>query len=753
MIKERGDMVAAENENRTEGLETLEGIVENVIYQNAENGYTVLDMSVEGDDLPKTVVGVIPQIAEGEYIKVMGKWDVHSTYGKQLKVEYYERRQPVGKDAVLRYLSSRTIKGIGPKTAQRIVDRFGEESLNVIESNPELLADIEGISYKKAIEIGKIYQEQFGMRNVIMFVSEFFGMSTALKIYKKWGSSAVDLIKGNPYMLCENIDGVGFVRADKVARSLGGALDSPERIRSGIKYVLEFNAQNNGHTFIPKAKLLEATANLLEVSEEAVYSAYEELISLGELKMAEYGRSECIYLKEYYDAERYICSKLDLLVKTVTPLGSDNINRFIEGIEYETGIEYAPLQKKAIHEAVGSGVMILTGGPGTGKTTVIRGVIEIFRRVGFKVALAAPTGRAAKRMSEGAGQEAKTIHRMLEMEYGKGSSRPVFRRNRDNLLEENVIIIDESSMVDTLLMQALLMAIKPGSRLIFIGDADQLPSIGAGNILNDLIMSEYFSTVRLTEIFRQAKLSRIITNAHLINSGEYPVLTDKANDFFFMSREIDTDISNTVLSLITTRLPRTYGEEIRGGIQVICPSRKGTVGTGMLNVALQRAINAPDGIKKEKKHGDRIFREGDKVMQIKNNYDLEWEKNGKEGSGIFNGDIGVIRSISYRDENLLVDFEGRMVNYDFTLLEELEHAYAITIHKSQGSEYPVVIIPVFRHTPLLLTRELLYTAVTRAQKMVILVGQEAVINMMVDNSRRPNRYTGIRMIMKEYMNE
>lgn len=749
--KEISQMEIKKDENRTEGLETLEGIVENIIYQNSENGYTVLDMSVEGDDLPKTVVGIIPQIAEGESIKVMGKWDLHSTYGKQLKVEYYERRQPIGKEAILRYLSARTIKGIGPKTAQRIVERFGDETLNVIESSPEFLADIDGISYAKAMEIGKIYKEQFGMRNVIIFASEFFGMATALKIYKKWGSSAVDIIKSNPYILCDGIDGVGFARADKVARSLGGAIDSPDRVRSGMKYILEFNAQNNGHTFIPKHKLLEAAANLLEVGENAVWNAYEELILNGQLKCVEHGRTECVYLREYYDAERYICSKLDLLAKTVPPLGEDNVARFIDGIEYETGIEYAPMQKKAIHEAVSSGVMILTGGPGTGKTTVIRAVIEIFRKVGLKVALAAPTGRAAKRMSEGAGQEAKTIHRMLEMEYPRGSSSPVYRKNRDNPIEENVIILDESSMIDTLLMSALLTAVKPGARIILIGDADQLPSIGAGNILNDLILSERFSTVRLKEIFRQARMSRIITNAHMINSGEYPILTDKSNDFFFISRQNDTDIKDAVVSLYTVRLPKSYGEEIKEGIQVICPSRKGMVGTAMLNSELQKSINPPDSLKKEKKQGERVFREGDKVMQIKNNYDLEWEKGGREGSGIFNGDIGVIKSISHAEEKMTVDFEGRIVRYDFCMLEELEHAYAITIHKSQGSEYPVVIIPVFKNTPLLLTRELFYTAVTRAQKMVILVGQEEIVNMMVDNSRRPNRYTGIRFIMKEYM--
>ena len=749
--KEIPQMEIKKDENRTEGLETLEGIVENIIYQNSENGYTVLDMSVEGDDLPKTVVGIIPQIAEGESIKVMGKWDLHSTYGKQLKVEYYERRQPIGKEAILRYLSARTIKGIGPKTAQRIVERFGDETLNVIESSPEFLADIDGISYAKAMEIGKIYKEQFGMRNVIIFASEFFGMATALKIYKKWGSSAVDIIKSNPYILCDGIDGVGFARADKVARSLGGAIDSPDRVRSGMKYILEFNAQNNGHTFIPKNKLLEAAANLLEVGENAVWNAYEELILNGQLKCVEHGRTECVYLREYYDAERYICSKLDLLAKTVPPLGEDNVARFIDGIEYETGIEYAPMQKKAIHEAVSSGVMILTGGPGTGKTTVIRAVIEIFRKVGLKVALAAPTGRAAKRMSEGAGQEAKTIHRMLEMEYPRGSSSPVYRKNRDNPIEENVIILDESSMIDTLLMSALLTAVKPGARIILIGDADQLPSIGAGNILNDLILSERFSTVRLKEIFRQARMSRIITNAHMINSGEYPILTDKSNDFFFIPRQSDTEIKDAVVSLYTVRLPKSYGEEIKEGIQVICPSRKGMVGTAMLNSELQKSINPPDGLKKEKKQGERVFREGDKVMQIKNNYDLEWEKGGREGSGIFNGDIGVIKSISHAEEKMTVDFEGRIVRYDFCMLEELEHAYAITIHKSQGSEYPVVIIPVFKNTPLLLTRELFYTAVTRAQKMVILVGQEEIVNMMVDNSRRPNRYTGIRFIMKEYM--
>ncbi len=742
----------ADGMSAKEELETLVGVVENIIYSNKSNGYHVLEVSTEDSDLPRTVVGIFTQISEGDTIKVMGRWEIHQTYGKQLKAEYFERSEPTGKDAILRYLSSRAIKGIGPRTAKKIVERFGDETLEVLENNPEFLADIDGISPKKAEEIGKVYKEQFGMRNVIMFASEFFGSALAMKIYKQWGASAVDVIKQNPYALCENIDGIGFVKADKVAMSLGGAPDAPARISSGIKYILQFNALNNGHTFIPSKKLVEAAESLLGVSHEDAQAAYNKLLISCDIVTVEHAGVECTYLKEYCEAEKYICSKLDMLDKTVTSIGSEDISRFIEQTEYLSGIQYAAMQKKAISEAISCGVVILTGGPGTGKTTVIKAVIGIFRKIGLKVALAAPTGRAAKRMSEATGEEAKTIHRLLETEFG-GSERSTFRRNKDNLLDENVIIIDESSMVDTLLMQALLQAIKPGSRIVLIGDADQLPSVGAGNVLNDLIQSERFSTVRLKEIFRQAKKSRIITNAHAINSGEYPVLSDKENDFFFLKREGEKEITDTIVSLCSERLPKSYGENIKDDIQVITPSRKGGAGTAVLNSALQFKLNPPSIRKKEKKTGNRVFREGDKVMQIKNNYDLIWTKDSQEGSGIFNGDIGFVSEIDSSNEKMTVDFDGRVTEYDFSMLEELEHAYAITIHKSQGSEYPVVIMPLFRYTPLLLTRELFYTAVTRAQRMVILVGSEEVAMMMVDNSRRPMRYTGIRYFMKKYMSE
>lgn len=739
-----------EEKNPSEGSEliTLEGTVENIIYQNEDNGYTVMELMVDGDDLPRTVVGIIPQISEGETVKVMGKWDVHPTYGKQLKTEYYERNMPIGKSAILKYLSSRVIKGIGPKTAKKIVDKFGDDTLNVLENHPEYLADIEGVSYKKAIEIGKCYSDQFGMRNVMLFAGEFFGVATALKIYKKWGSAAIDVIKKNPYSLCSEINGVGFVRADKVALSMGTEYNCPDRVDAGILYVLEFNATGNGHTFIPKDKLIEASADLLNITKEEAEESHQRLLSSGKLKRVVYSGVEVTYLTEYYDAESYICGKLDLLDKTMPPLSASEIEIFIKQTENELGIQYAPMQKKAIVSAITSGVMILTGGPGTGKTTIIKAVIDILKKTGLRVALAAPTGRAAKRMSEATGQEAKTIHRMLEMEFG--GENPVFHKNKDNLLEENVIIIDESSMVDTLLLKALLEAVKPGSRLILIGDADQLPSVGAGNVLNDLIVSDRFCTIKLKEIFRQARMSRIITNAHAINSGEYPILTDKGNDFFFLPRESDKDILDTVVALCAYRLPKTYGEEIKNGIQVISPSKKGIAGTAGLNVALQNYLNPPSPSKRQKKMQERVFREGDKVMQTKNNYDLTWVKDGKDGAGVFNGDIGVIVSVEPNEEKIVIDFDGRLVDYDYSMTDELEHAYAITIHKSQGSEYPVVIIPVYKYSPRLLTRELLYTAVTRAKTMVILVGSEEVVYSMVDNNRRPKRYTGLKYLMEKY---
>ena len=724
------------------GIEKLEGSVEQIVFCNEDNGYTVCDMALEDDIV--TVCGIMPMLCEGDRLCVYGKWVHSAKYGRQFSVEQYERVMPADIASMLRYLSSRAIKGIGPKTAAKIIEEFGEDSFDVIENHPEWLANIKGISTKVALAASESFKEQAGIRSAMMFFREYFGASTTVRIYKKWGSSSVDIAKKNPYRLCNEIEGIGFERADALANSLGIQNDNFDRIMSGLSYVLIKSASYNGHVCLPREKLCEAGAELLEVSAEEADRAISELIRMGRFKYVLQGETQMIYLAEAYDEEKYVAEKLTLLDKMCATVDVSDIDRFIEREEAKAGIEYASLQKKAISDALRYGVMVLTGGPGTGKTTVVRALIHIFDSMGYEIALAAPTGRAAKRMSEATAMEAKTIHRLLEMSYDL-EGRSVFNRNEFDLLDEQIIIVDEASMIDSALMCALLKAIKPGARLIIIGDSDQLPSVGAGNVLRDIIESGRFATVRLCEIFRQAQESLIVTNAHAINRGEMPNLAVKDKDFFFLRRDRDRDIAATVVDLCKNRLPRAYGNMARNGLQVICASRKGEAGTENLNVLLQQALNPRERGKSEHSFRERIFREGDRVMQTRNNYDIAWtrEYDGKEGNGIFNGDIGIIESIEVAEREMTVLFDDRRVVYDFSLLEDLEHAYAITVHKSQGSEYPMVVMPMCTASQMLHTRNLFYTAVTRAQNMVILVGREDIIKEMVENNRRSMRYTGL----------
>ncbi len=730
-----------------EDLLEIEGVIENIIFKNDANGYTVCEL--DASDELVTLVGIMPFLAEGESVKALGKWELHASFGRQFKVEFYEKQLPASEGAMYKYLSSGAIKGVGPKLAKRIIEHFGTDAFEVMEHNPEWLADVDGITPRKAKKIAERFKETFGVRSVMMFCRDFFGPATAVKVYKQWGGAAVDVIKDNPYALCEHIDGIGFETADKIADKLGIDKNSPERIKAGIVYFISYNAIQNGHTFVPADKLAEAAARLLSSETERVESAIKRLLDEGKLVSVKYNGREVTYLKEYFEAERYTAAKLDQLDKLCERISIADTDRFISQLEAEIGITYAALQRKAITDSINSGVMVLTGGPGTGKTTVIRAVITVFERMGLKIALAAPTGRAAKRMSEATSHEARTIHRLLEMDYSSG--KPTFRRDENDMLDEDAVIIDEASMVDALLMASLLKAIKPGARLILIGDADQLPSVGAGYVLNDIIESGRISSVCLKEIFRQAQSSYIVKNAHAINGGEYPDLKVKDGDFFFLKREDGKAVAQTVVDLIATRLPKTYGDEIRNGIQVITPSHKGAAGTENLNAMLQSALNPPEAFKPEKKVRDVVFRAGDKIMQTKNNYDIVWEKDGKEGNGIFNGDIGTVLSVDSHAETLTVDFDGRLAEYEFSALDEIEHAYAITIHKSQGSEYPVVIIPLFSYSPRLLTRNLLYTAVTRAKDMVILVGSEDIVKSMVDNNRLVQRYTGLSFLLSSYI--
>ena len=728
-----------------DGLTKLKGTVEHIIYANEDNGYTVLDFGLEDDIV--TACGTMPYIGDGDSLILWGNWVHNPKYGRQFKVEQYERDLPADSTAILRYLSSRTVKGVGPKLAERIVSCFGDETLDVMENHPEWLADVPGISRKKANEISEDFRAKSGIRSAMMFFRDYFGAAMTVKIYKQFGSSAVDVAKENPYRLCDEVEGIGFERADQMAMSLGLDPQSEERVMSGVKYLLTSNASRNGHVCLPREKLTDAAAQLLRADPERVKEAMNILLDSGALISHRFEGSELIYDKAADGQEKYIADKLVLLDKLCPAVDAGDVNAFIDREERDQGVSYARGQKQAIIDALSHGVMLLTGGPGTGKTTVVHALLHIFRSMDMSVALCAPTGRAAKRLSESTSTEAKTIHRLLEMEFEEGSGHGHFRRNEQELLEEAVVIVDEASMVDNALMCSLCKAVKPGARLILIGDADQLPSVGAGRVLNDLIDSGRFAMVRLTEIFRQARESLIVTNAHAINEGTYPDLTVKNNDFFFLPRRYDREIADTVVELCSTRLPRAYGKATEGGIQIITPSRKGEAGTENLNRRLQSELNPPAKGKKELKFRETTFRVGDRVMQTKNNYDIQWESgNGMDqtaGSGVFNGDIGTVIFIDPAEEEMVVSFDDKEATYTGDMLDELEHAWAVTVHKSQGSEYPFVIVPMYNAPPLLLIRNLLYTAVTRARRMVILVGREDVIRTMVDNNRQTLRYTGL----------
>ncbi len=718
--------------------ETISGTVESVVYRNEKNDYTVLELAV-GDELV-TAVGIAPLINEGEVVTMTGGWGYHKEFGKQFNFTAFERTLPVEIEGIIQYLSGSTIKGVGPVTAVKIVNKFGMDTFDVIENHPEWLADIPGITRKKAAAISESFREQADFRNVMVFLKDHMGTGEITKVYKRLGASAVGIIKDNPYILAGGGYGITFTKADEIAASMGFSKDRHERIAAGVLYLLSYNANLNGHTCLPEEKLVLGATELLEIDSDSVASAIKRMLEDNDL--ASYKMSDTVYIStsEVADAEKYISWRLYEMTTSAVTFSNADIASIIESVEGKFDISYAKLQREALFAALASGVSVITGGPGTGKTTVVKALISIFDNMGLKTVLAAPTGRAAKRLSESTGEEAKTIHRMLEMER---SSQDEIRFNRNTRcpLDEKVIIVDEASMIDLTLMDALLHAISRGSRLVLIGDADQLPSVGAGNVLFDLIDSGVIPLTRLTEIFRQSKESLIVTNAHNINEGKPPILNITDNDFFFVRRENEREIAETVASLVLERLPRAYGQSIRDEIQVITPSRKGSGGVDTLNKELQERINPHTGVKKERVAHGTVFREGDRVMQIANNYEIEWQKYGIDGVGIFNGDIGVIESINYVNEYMTIRFDDRLVEYPFDNLDELELAYAITVHKSQGSEYNVVIIPMYSCPPMLMTRNLLYTAVTRARRMVILVGRSDIPEIMVNNNRQIMRYT------------
>ena len=732
-------------------MEKITGYVDHIVYRNAENGYTVLNLVNKEEEI--TCVGIFSAIAEGENIEASGDYTDHPTYGRQFKVEHFEERAPEDAQAIERYLGSGAIKGIGLALAARIVRRFKEDTFRIIEEEPERLAEIKGISERKAMEIATQVNEKRDLRQAMIFLQQYgITMNLAVKIYNRYGQEVYEILKKNPYQLAEDIDGVGFKTADEIAAQVGIRSDSDFRIRSGILYVLS-GAASEGHTFLPQEELTKRASELLQVEPEFIEKHYMDLAIERKLMLKQKEEQTQIYAASFYYMESNVATMLKQL--DVTYDESDTaIEKRILAIQKQTGMELEEHQVEAVKEAVKNGLLIITGGPGTGKTTTINTIIRYFEAEGMDIFLAAPTGRAAKRMSETTGYEARTIHRMLELNGGMEGNAG-FERNEMNPLETDVIIIDEMSMVDISLMHSLLKAIPTGTRLILVGDVNQLPSVGPGCVLKDIIDSGVCNVVKLTKIFRQAATSDIIVNAHKINRGEEVVLDNKSMDFFFLKRYDADVIINVVLQLIKQKLPK-FVNASEYDIQVLTPMRKGLLGVERLNVILQKYLNPPSPEKREKEYGDTIFREGDKVMQTKNNYQLEWEIKSRfgltieKGMGIFNGDMGIIREINDFAETVTVEFdEGRMVDYSFKLLEELELAYALTIHKSQGSEYPAVVIPLLSGPSMLMNRNLLYTAVTRARKCVTLVGNEATFAEMIKNTSQQKRYSGLCDRLKE----
>lgn len=726
-------------------MEKLAGYVEHIIYRNADNGYTVLNL-VNGED-EITCVGIFSTIAEGENIEATGDYTDHPTYGTQFKVVSFEEKAPEDQEAIERYLGSGAIKGIGLAMAARIVRRFKEDTFRIIEEEPERLVEVKGISERKAMEIASQVNEKRDLRQAMIFLQQFgITMNLAVKIYNKYGQEVYGILKENPYRLADDIEGVGFRTADDIAAKAGIRTDSDFRVRSGILYTL-LQASGEGHTFLPQEELTAKTSELLGIDKEIIEKNYMDLSIDRKIIMKQSGDQVQIYSSSFYYMEANTATMLRELDITYDVADAE-IEQRIHNIEKQTGMQLDEHQVQAVKEAVRNGLLIITGGPGTGKTTTINTIIRYFEIEGMDIFLAAPTGRAAKRMSETTGFEARTIHRMLELNGGMEGSAD-FERNEMNPLETDVVIIDEMSMVDITLMNSLLKAIAPGTRLILVGDINQLPSVGPGSVLKDIIQSETFNVVMLTKIFRQASTSDIIVNAHKINRGEEVSLDNKSMDFFFLKRYEADIIINVVLQLVKQKLPK-FVDATPYDIQVLTPMRKGLLGVERLNGILQQYLNPPDKSKREKEHGDMVFREGDKVMQTKNNYQLEWEIRTKfgltvdKGMGIFNGDMGIIIEINDFAETMTVEFdEGRKVEYSYKLLDELELAYAITIHKSQGSEYPAVVIPLLNGPSMLMNRNLLYTAVTRARKCVTLVGNDTTFNQMIQNTSQQKRYSGL----------
>lgn len=728
-------------------LEKVEGNISSIIYRNEENGYTVLRLDEDNGDAC-IVVGCIPMAAPGESMTAWGQWTRHPNHGEQFKAEHTERTMPSGAEAIYDYLASRVVRGIGPATAALIVSRFGDESLNVLRDKPELLAELKGMSMKKAREISETFRRMTGMRSLMEYLATA-GLPPilAIRCYRFYGDNALELLKENPYILATEHIGGAFSQADELALSHGMEGDAPQRVAAAILFELRYNS-GNGHCFIPREKLVAATAQLIEVEPEQVEEGLEQLLEAGDVTEEEIANCRACYLSGLYAAEVYTAARLRSMADHCFK-NTVNIDRVIEKIEAEQGIEFAPLQRQTLSAAAQRQLVVITGGPGTGKTTSVRAVLALFDAMGLECCLAAPTGRAAKRMSELAGKDASTIHRLLEANFSEETETVSFRRDEKDPLPCDALILDECSMVDISLMRAVLAAIRRDCRLVLVGDADQLPSVGPGNVFRDIIRSGRAATVRLTEIFRQSGESRIVLCAHEINDGIVPDLKENKAGFYFMRRRESEAAAKTIVELCQTRLPDNMGVP-RQDIQVLTATRKGPAGTENLNLLLQEALNPGTLKKNEFSYAGRVFREGDRVMQVRNDYDILWKTAGDvQGCGIFNGDIGFIRTIDPAAELLVVDFDGRMAEYAFEQANELEHAWAVTVHKSQGSEYRAVVLAAGRTAPQLMYRGLLYTAVTRASELLVVVGDDAVIAEMTENKRRAKRYSGLRVRLME----
>lgn len=726
----------------------ISGTVSSVIYKNEENGYTVLRLT-DSNDENITVVGTFPYASAGESMIISGSWMTHNTHGRQFKAEFSQRMMPTSVPAIYAYLSGGTIKGIGPATASLIVGKFGEKSLEILESEPEKLTQIKGISANKAEQMSSSFRRQTGMRRLMEFVCSFgIRPILAMRLYKFYGDKALELVRDNPYLISATHIGGSFAEADRLALEMGMEGNSPNRINAAVLFELLHNS-GNGHCFIPHEKLSAITSELIGVAPDEAESSIDELIESGRLIFEEIAGCKACYLPELYEAETTAAERLAEMCGHAVGANADT-SAVIARLEKQQNIKYAPLQRLTLEYALNNQLTVITGGPGTGKTTSIRAIITLFDDMGLKTLLTAPTGRAAKRMSDLSGCDAVTVHRLLEAKFDDDGERVIFQKNEDDRLECDAVILDEASMVDIVLMAALLRAMPPDARLIMVGDADQLPSVGPGNVFSAVIRSQVVPTVRLTEIFRQNEDSRIVRNAHMINRGEHPNLSENAGDFFRLRRLEAASSVETITELCSVRLPGKM-KIPPSDIQVLTPTRRGEMGTKNLNRLLQEALNPQRDDKKEKAFGDYVFREGDRVMQIRNNYDIMWySADGRSaGSGIYNGDIGTVKTIDPAAETLTVDFEGRIATYGFESLMELEHAWAMTVHKSQGSEYRAVILALSSSSPMLMTRDVFYTAITRARELLILVGDDRDAYNMIDNYRRRNRYTALRVRLRK----